>query len=300
MQGCARPWLALLLLAPVGCSETAAPEEPAPSFAEQMGTAFDAGTTGAIRGRVVWRGEVPRIPPFQVHAYLDYIIANQIRGEQPNPHVPAIDPDTRGVGQVAIRLGEVAPSRAKPWDHAPVRVLMRRRHLTLAQAREAQPIAFVPRGGEIICVNHDIEYHTLHVRGAAFFTLPFVDAERPTRRRLGKPGLVELSCGAGHFWMRAYLFVLEHPYAALTDADGTFTLEQVPAGTYQLTAWQPNWHVLSRERDPETGLISRIVFAPPVELDQTVTVIAGETVEATFELVPELFDVKKNAASSDR
>ena len=38
--------------------------------------------------------------------------------------------------------------------------------------------------------------------------------------------------------MRAYLWVDDHPYHAVSAEDGSFRIENVPAGSYALTAWQ--------------------------------------------------------------
>lgn len=40
-----------------------------------------------------------------------------------------------------------------------------------------------------------------------------------------------------HPWTRAYIAVFEHPYFAVTGANGSFSIEGVPAGTYTLRAW---------------------------------------------------------------
>lgn len=54
-----------------------------------------------------------------------------------------------------------------------------------------------------------------------------------------KPGdVVELKCGV-HGWMHAYVAVQDHPYFAVTKADGTFEIKGLPQGTYTLEAWHP-------------------------------------------------------------
>jgi hypothetical protein len=50
--------------------------------------------------------------------------------------------------------------------------------------------------------------------------------------------VVELKCGA-HGWMHAYVAVQDHPYFAVTKADGTFEIQGLAKGTYTLEAWHP-------------------------------------------------------------
>jgi hypothetical protein len=40
-----------------------------------------------------------------------------------------------------------------------------------------------------------------------------------------------------HPWMQSYIAVLPHPYFQVTGMDGSFSLGNVPPGTYTVTAW---------------------------------------------------------------
>ncbi len=45
-----------------------------------------------------------------------------------------------------------------------------------------------------------------------------------------------------HPWMRAIVFVFDHPYFAVTSRAGKFELKNLPPGTYTIEAWQEAYH----------------------------------------------------------
>jgi hypothetical protein len=48
--------------------------------------------------------------------------------------------------------------------------------------------------------------------------------------------LVPVKCNQ-HPWMKAYVAVLKHPFAAVSAEDGSFTIKGVPPGNYTVVAW---------------------------------------------------------------
>ena len=60
----------------------------------------------------------------------------------------------------------------------------------------------------------------------------------PINRKFLQPEvMIPVKCNI-HSWMRAYIGVLDHPYFAVSGDDGTFTIANLPAGTYTLAVWQ--------------------------------------------------------------
>lgn len=47
---------------------------------------------------------------------------------------------------------------------------------------------------------------------------------------------VAIECNV-HPWMKGWTRVYDHPYFAVTDADGKFTIKDAPAGDYRIKAW---------------------------------------------------------------
>ena len=268
----------------VGCGgEAANPHEnPAPVPSAELGSRFDPATAGEVRGRVIWKGELPVVP--DVQAAIPTGTQAYRWTMMPAPYKPAIDPASQGLAGVAVYFRAVDPARSRPWDLPPVRVLLQDYQIRVFQGGPAQPVGFVRRGDEVAFASADPIPHMLRARGAAYFTLPFPEPCQPLSRRFDTAGAIELTSGAGMVWPAADLLVVEHPYHAATDAEGRFTLPKVPPGEYELVCRVRNWHVIDRDRDTETGITVRHRYAPPVEKVGRVTVAPSGAAAHDFTL----------------
>lgn len=56
-----------------------------------------------------------------------------------------------------------------------------------------------------------------------------------------------------HNYMEADARIIWNPYYAVTGADGAFKLDQIPAGTYQVTAWHPYAGKVTQEVTVKAG-----------------------------------------------
>lgn len=255
------------------------PPEPAP----HVSTAFDAARCGRVAGRVTWNGDVPVAPPF--HFSVPTTAGSFEMKSMANPNQPQVDPATKGVAGAVVWLAGVELAKAKTWDLPPVRVEFRDLQIVVKQGDDAPKRAgFVRRGDAVRMASADATFHILRGRGAAFFSLAFPDANKPLSRTFDTPGRVELSSGAGYFWAHANLFVADHPYFALTDREGRFAFDNVPAGEVRVVAWHPSCWGAKQERDPETGLVSRQNYAAPLEATLPAHVEPGRTASADVRL----------------
>ncbi|MBY0524259.1 MAG: carboxypeptidase-like regulatory domain-containing protein [Gemmataceae bacterium] len=282
-----RACLPLMLL--LGCSDAPPlPPHEAPTPSIPSTTNFDAATAGTIQGSVTWEGLVPSVAR--------YTIPPSVAGAGPrqamrfdNPHVPRIAVGSRGVANAVVFLRGVDPARSRPWDHPPVEIEQRDYRLNVLQGSHFGRSGFVRRGDSISMVSRQPIHHVVHAEGAAFFSLTLADPDRPRQRPLTKKGVVELGSAAGYFWMRAHVFVDDHPYYCRTDDEGRFTLPDVPPGRYEVICWMPNWVEDDRNRDPESGNVIRVFYKRPVEVTRSVNLAPQATEQVRFTLSAEAF-----------
>lgn len=262
-----------------GCEESSPVEPERPASPKILASQFDPATCGSISGQIWWSGSPPQYP--QIDGIVLQPGGKAISKQFPNPNTMRLHGSSQCVEHAIVFLEGVDPARSRPWDHAPVQIEIRQDRIRVIQGDgEARGVGVVQAGDEVEMVARNDSANVLSARGAAFFGLAFPDPDRELRRRFDSPGLVELSSGAAKYWHRAYLWVTEHPYFAVTDEQGRFALPQVPAGEYQLIAWHPSGDIAAIDRDPNTGMVLRYHFAEPFRTSQRIRVAAGHDTSA--------------------
>ncbi len=58
--------------------------------------------------------------------------------------------------------------------------------------------------------------------------------------------MIPVKCDV-HPWMAAYIGVQDHPFAAVSGDDGSFSLKGLPAGTYTVEAWHEKYGTATQE-----------------------------------------------------
>lgn len=94
-------------------------------------------------------------------------------------------------------------------------------------------------GQDFLMKNSDPLIH--NVRSFSMRNRPFNIAQppkTPDRKKVFKRKEKEIMIQCDfHPWMKAYLFVMDHPYFAVTNAKGEYSIKGLPPGKYTLTAW---------------------------------------------------------------
>jgi plastocyanin len=151
----------------------------------------------------------------------------------------------------------------RPLDAEPQ---VRPREATIQQIdKEFVPLlTVVPVGSAIAFPNRDkSQHHVYSFSPAKRFELPLYAGTPPAPVVFDKPGVVVLGCNI-HDWMLGYVFVTDTPYTAVTAADGTATLRDVPPGSYEARVWHRDAPG-SEEAAPQRVVIDRSAAAVPLQ-----------------------------------
>jgi len=105
-------------------------------------------------------------------------------------------------------------------------------------------------GAELQVENHDPILHNTHPLylgdKSTLFNIALPAQGQVTKKKVRRPGVIQVQCDAGHVWMRAFVHAFDHPYHAVTGKDGAFDLGDVPPGRYTLRAWHEAAGTLSQ------------------------------------------------------
>jgi plastocyanin len=145
-------------------------------------------------------------------------------------------------GRVVVLKGS-APradaSNAVVWIEGPRREGGPARAFKMAQQskRFTPRVLVVPPAGTVEFPNNDPVYHNVFsVSGGNRFDLGLYRSGATKSRTFPEPGLVRVYCNI-HPQMVGFVLVVDSDFVAVTDRDGAFRFDGVPAGSWTLKAW---------------------------------------------------------------
>jgi plastocyanin len=214
--------LAISLLLAACNSSPQPPQEP-------VAPAVDPSTAASLSGRVVFDGTLPPAEVIRMEGDPKCISAAQ--GEERRTEY-FVSNDGKSLGNVFVYVKEGLPQRMYPVPSQPV-------------VLDQQKCRYVPRvlgiqvGQALEVRNSDPLLH--NVRGDGAINQPFdfgqpLQGIKTTHTFMTREVMVPVKCQV-HAWMRGYIGVLEHPFFAVSDGDGRFSIPQLPPGTYTIEAW---------------------------------------------------------------
>jgi hypothetical protein len=216
------------------CSNT-----PTPPAAADPATAPDPATVGTVSGRIIVHGSVPPVDMIRLDADPKCAaMAND--GQRPAEDVVMGAGNT--LQNVFIYVKDGLPRRLYPIPATPV-------VLDQQQCRYVPRVLGLQVGQQLTIRNSDALLHNVRSEGA--INEPFdigtpIQGMEVQRTFVTREVMVPFKCNV-HAWMNAYVGVLEHPFFAVSDETGRFSIGQLPPGTYTLETWHERFGTQTQE-----------------------------------------------------
>jgi hypothetical protein len=238
-----------------------------PIFAEPY-QVIDVTDGGTITGVAVWTDEVPELPS------IENGVDTSACGEEVPSQALYINPKNKGVQYILVYLEQVEKGKApadKYWLH-------------MANCQFTEHVFPFVRSQVMAMVNHDPFFHSPHflnLKNESLLLIPMPDRGQEIGHKFlrtplrNEKGVMRLQCDV-HNNMNAYWSGFDHPYFAVTDADGKFVISGVPAGKYTLVAWHEGYKILREEK-------GRPIYDRPHVRQQEIEVKPTTTIEVGFE-----------------
>lgn len=140
-----------------------------------------------------------------------------------------INGESKGIKNVVVSLVDIASG--KKADTTTVA-------LDQKECLFSPHVLAVSVGASVDLLNSDNVMHNLHswsIKNAGFNE--GVSGGGKLTKKFDFPEVVKITCDV-HKWMSSFVVVKGNPYFAVTDESGRFRIENVPAGTYKIEAWQ--------------------------------------------------------------
>ena len=236
---------ALVLTGAAGCRKPSEPQDAGPAAVAARAT---------VRGHVRLKGTVPSNDSVRMNA--DPMCAKANAG-QPVPDEAFVAAADGSLANVFVELIGTFPETPVPTD--PVTIDQR--------ACVYRPRVIGLRIGQTLKVrNSDDGMHNVHGISTArdSFNVGQPVAGLVNDFHPHDQGMLQLKCDV-HTWMVAFVGVVGHPYFAVTGADGTFVLRDVPEGTYTLKTWHERLGTKSVQVKPDgaTESVADVEFDAP-------------------------------------
>jgi hypothetical protein len=123
--------------------------------------------------------------------------------------------------------------------------------------RYAPRVLAFQKGERLRVRSHDPKLHIPHgylgERTVFNLSLPFKNTTIDATAKIREAGMMKVVCDT-HAWMLGFVHVFDHPFFAVTNEQGVFSIPDLPPGSYVLKAWHEDGGIRSQEITvPDTG-----------------------------------------------
>lgn len=209
------------------------------SFALMLGLCSPvlAAGWGSLEGQIVLDGEVPAQNYLVKKGDMTVKDAATCAAEGVVDDSMLFDPETKGIANVIVYM-QKAPSKI----HPDLKTSSQKEVIFDQKGCNFLPHCLIVRTDQtVLCKSDDAVAHNLHTNPFSntaqnFIVQPNDQVGTPIKMTIAERNPVKVQCDI-HPWMGAYWVVLDHPYAAITDAQGKFKIENLPEGSHDFRIW---------------------------------------------------------------
>jgi len=114
------------------------------------------------------------------------------------------------------------------------------------------------KGANFVIKNSDPLLHNTNLglllqdKRQTVYNLALPRKDQVITKPIKRTGMHAVKCDA-HEWMRAYVYVSEHPYVAITDASGNFEIKDLPPGKYKVKVWHEGFAEVVKDVEVSAG-----------------------------------------------
>jgi hypothetical protein len=199
---------------------------------------------GVLAGTVTLQGTPPPPKKFLINKNREVCGTGQ-------KEVPVIALSGKAIDEVVVYFKEVA--KGKDWPAA-------KEHVLDNEKCEFEPhVQAMPIDRELVVTNSDPIIHNTHAYDTASEKggLTVINVALPTAvmkapKKMTRAGMHRVDCDA-HNWMRAWVFVGDNPYYAVTAKGGKYQIDGIPPGKYSVVFWQEALGEQTKEVTIEPG-----------------------------------------------
>ena len=193
---------------------------------------------GSISGTITFAGDAPA--PTPIEATKDA----KVCGKTQKFEESLVVGDNKGVKNVVVSITGI--ESGKDFDAGD--------KLDQKECVYTPHIVLTPAGENLEILNNDGILHNIHTYSEAnpAFNQAQPKFKKKLKKKFDKPEYVKVTCDA-HNWMTGWIVVMDHPYYAVTDASGNFSMSDVPAGEYEVKIWHETLGETTQKVTVEAG-----------------------------------------------
>jgi hypothetical protein len=194
------------------------------------------GEFGTITGQFLLEGEIPKLKALVAKGDMKVNDAAICAAVDVSDDTLVVDPKTKGVANTFVYLPKAEKIHPRLKESATKEVAFDQKDCRFV------PHALFVRTDQVVRVKsddscaHNTKTNTDRNDPVNYLLQPKDRTGRAVKNKAPEKKPVKVECNI-HRWMSAWWLILDHPYAAISDEQGKFTIADLPAGEIELIVW---------------------------------------------------------------